>query len=615
MSNEELITVGSKIFNPLAGSNIGAMGYLSARMQPNSTTDNPDEILWQVFDAWSYTVGDLMLGTNPVSSIKSSVKTVEDVLKDVIKSFDLEKHLPWSVLAHIDIQSEIESNDSGSTALWFQSIAGTITANQVFGVSTEKMLKYAREKKGKFGLYLETGQGADFTNGQSHGVDMGSLESRKYGFAKVLQNTLPSFDENQKPWLPVNDVAGFIGPEVFRTKEQLVRVALEDTLMGKLHGLTIGLDICSTFHMSVSPKDIEWAIEQVMPINPAYLMALPTKQDPMLSYLTTGIQDHLRIRKKFGYKINEPMSDFFRKLGILDSQGKSTEHFGDPVYVYTKYRQAKGDLRNFDIIYAEGQIQARAVQSRGVFLISEKGLLDYQPTTMIEKQIEDLYASAKKSLYAELSPAFLKQLDNITELYSLSQNRDDYILHPTNGEYLTKESIAKIAELRKLQTPESALSSEIQLVVSDGLNANSLTDDGHLLPFLKELRSSLNSSGFKVVKNLIVVHNGRVRVGYQISQLLFASPINNSTTEELKTLVHIIGERPGTEHNNFSVYITTANSKDWGTKGKIDHDITQVVSGISDTALTPVKGAAQTFDYIRSQRANFLDQLLGLNKK
>jgi ethanolamine ammonia-lyase large subunit len=88
----------------------------------------------------------------------------------------------------------------------------------------------------------------------------------------------------------VNDVAGFIGPEVFKSKEQLVRCCLEDTVMGKLHGLTIGLDICSTLHMDVTLDDLDWCIEQIMPANPAYLMALPTKNDPMLSYLTTAFQ-------------------------------------------------------------------------------------------------------------------------------------------------------------------------------------------------------------------------------------------------------------------------------------------------------------------------------------
>ena len=42
-----------------------------------------------------------------------------------------------------------------------------------------------------------------------------------------------------------------------RTREQLVRTCLEDIVMGKLHGLAIGLDICTTLHMPVSLDDLE----------------------------------------------------------------------------------------------------------------------------------------------------------------------------------------------------------------------------------------------------------------------------------------------------------------------------------------------------------------------
>ena len=43
LSNDELIAVGAKLFNPLPGSQIGAKGYLGARIQPNSPTDNIDD--------------------------------------------------------------------------------------------------------------------------------------------------------------------------------------------------------------------------------------------------------------------------------------------------------------------------------------------------------------------------------------------------------------------------------------------------------------------------------------------------------------------------------------------------------------------------------------------
>ena len=81
MSNAELIAVGRKVFNPLPGSKIGAKGYLGARIQPNSPTDHPDDIRWQVFNGWAFAVGDVVLGTNPVSSESpESVAAVENAL-------------------------------------------------------------------------------------------------------------------------------------------------------------------------------------------------------------------------------------------------------------------------------------------------------------------------------------------------------------------------------------------------------------------------------------------------------------------------------------------------------------------------------------------------------
>jgi len=240
-------------------------------------------------------------------------------------------------LAHIDVQAEVETKWPGSTALWFQSIAGSDSANATFDLSLEKMLKYTTQRTGKFGLYFETGQGADFTNGHGHGYDMVLHEARKYGFARALTQQLAAAQAQAgspyQPWVHVNDVAGFIGPEVFRTREQLVRCCLEDIVMGKLHGLCIGLDVCSTLHMEVSLDDLDWCLESVMPANPAYLMALPTKIDPMLGYLTTGYQDHVRLREKFGYRVNDRMWRFFQSLEVIDANGQPTSHFGDPVWV------------------------------------------------------------------------------------------------------------------------------------------------------------------------------------------------------------------------------------------------------------------------------------------
>src|SRR6185503_3445242 len=146
---EELIAVGKKVFHPLPGSNIGARGYLGARIQPNSPTDNVSDIQWQVFNGWSYAVGDVVLGTNPVSSDPASVAAIEGTLQDLLTTFELSNVLPHCVLAHIDVQSTVEKSLPGSTGIWFQSIAGSDAANTTFDISLEKMLAYADQRSGR----------------------------------------------------------------------------------------------------------------------------------------------------------------------------------------------------------------------------------------------------------------------------------------------------------------------------------------------------------------------------------------------------------------------------------------------------------------------------------
>ena len=373
MSNEELTKVGQKVFIPLPGSKIGAKGYLSARIQPNSPQDTPEDIVWQVFDAWSYATGDLVVGTNPVDGTVESINKIQTALRDVVVTFGLEKIIPWCVLAHIDDQAACEKKYPGSTTFWFQSLAGCDDANETFGVSIEKMMKYAKMRTGNFGLYHETGQGADYTNGAGNGFDMVVHESRKYGFSRALQMEVAKARGKKDAWCHTNDVAGFIGPEIFKTREQLVRCCLEDIVMGKLHGITLGLDVCSTLHMPVSLDDLDWAMEQIAPANPPYLMALPTKNDPMLRYLTTGYQDHVRLREMFGYKVNDAMWDFFKKIKIVDANDKYTEHFGDPIWVYYQYLLAKGDKRSKAEIYKEGEAAIKRCEAREVSIARGHG--------------------------------------------------------------------------------------------------------------------------------------------------------------------------------------------------------------------------------------------------
>ena len=581
LTNEQLVRMGDTIFNPLPGTRIGGRGCLAARLQPNSPTDDPDDIRWQVFDGWSYGVGDVVLGTNPVSSEPASVRAVSDTLRGVLEAFGLEDTMPHCVLAHIDVQAEVDAAAPGSTGVWFQSIAGGDAANATFDITLEKMLRHADARRGPWALYFETGQGADFTNGHAQGVDMVVHESRKYGFARLLARRVTRAC-GVEPWVHLNDVAGFIGPEVFRTREQLVRCCLEDLVMGKLHGLCIGLDVCATLHMDVSLDDLDWCLDQVLPARPAYLMALPTKVDPMLGYLTTGFQDHVRLRRRFGCRGEARMERFFQRLGVLDDEGNPGPTFGDPGHVHLQYRLALGDGRGDDAIRAEGRREMEAVRRRGVFLAEGHGPRPEDLETALDVTIRRIYADAKQSIWAEFDDAFRKSQVGSIMLFTESAERRDYILHPTTGERLVAASVAAVDAEREAQ--EAAC--DVQVVVSDGLNPLAIMDLGQFEPFLAAVHDGLVVAGHSTATRRMLVTSGRVRIGYRIGERLFGG------LSGPRAVLHVVGERPGTGHHTFSVYITCRRGDEWAVAGATDHQHTRVVAGIATTALDPRIGAA-----------------------
>jgi ethanolamine ammonia-lyase large subunit len=593
MSNQELTETGRKVFNPLGGSQLGARGYMGARIQPNSPTDHPDDIRWQVFNAFAFAVGDVLVGTNPVSSEPESVALVEATLKDVLDTFKISETIPHCVLAHIDIQAQLERTQAGSTALWFQSIAGSDAANGTFDVTLDKMLRHAQDKTGKFGLYFETGQGADFTNGHGFGTDMLVHESRKYGLARSLSQVLSQSKqqrgESSDAWVHLNDVAGFIGPEVFRNREQLVRCCLEDIVMGKLHGLMIGLDVCTTLHMDVSLDDLGWCIDQIMPANPGYLMALPTRIDPMLGYLTTGYHDHVHIREKFGYRVNDAMWEFFKELGVIDRQGKPTEHFGDPSWVYLAYCRRRSDDRAQQVILAEAQDRIAQVRQRGVFISQGHGQQVSRLDRDLDEHIHRIYDDAKKCIWAELPEDFEGTIPGGVQVRTLSVDRNDYILHPVSGETLCAETIDGLEKLRD----EHGEKYDTLIVVSDGLNALANTSGDQARELIEHLRSELGSDGRRVAPEVFVIRSGRVRAGYRLGETMF-----RDRSGRLQIL-HIVGERPGSGHRTLSIYITSADGSDWTESSKVDHNITKVVSGIAHTALLPGLGAQSASRILR----------------
>ena len=135
-----------------------------------------------------------------------------------------------------------------------------------------------------------------------------------------------------------------------------------------------------------------------------------------------------------------------------------------------------------------------------------------------------------------------------------------------SGESIRAEDAARIVSLiaaRGTRPPQ------VQVVISDGLNANALNEN--LPAVLPQLRHELAAAGLHVAEVDVVIQNGRVRAGYHVGALVDADAV-----------VHFIGERPGTGLDTLSAYLTygrdPAGRSRWSPG--LDHASTTAVCGI-----------------------------------
>src|SRR5262249_31524209 len=239
-------------------------------------------------------------------------------------------------------------------------------------------------------------------------------------------------------WMIVNDVAGFIGPEVFATAAQLERACLEDVVMAKLQGLTMGLDVCSTFHMGIAPRDLRDLTRRIARnAAPAYLMAVAGNSDPMLGYLTTAFRDHPSLRSHAGRRMTTAMEERLRALGAIgdDNTGPATA----VARLYAAYMKAGGDRRTSTALEEAGGPLLGAARDRGFDL----GLADQADA---DRRVEAIYAHARAALYSTVEEAVVRDATRQSvRVRSAAADRDDYLAHPPAGERLADDGVRAIA--------------------------------------------------------------------------------------------------------------------------------------------------------------------------
>jgi len=555
MTDDELSRVCRSVFSPLPGPGvaIGAPGHFGSRIQPNSPGDDDEEILISIFEGLNYGCGDVIIGLNPASDDLDSIIRLEDLLRRVVDGL----HLPtrYSVLSDIVKQSTARSRVRVDVG--FQSLAGTSRSLAgMVGLDVDGLLDLAR---GFDGLYFETGQGSAVTNGCAEGIDMVTLESRAYGLARYLQRQTGA-------WTIVNDVAGFIGPEVFRTAEQLKRACLEDAMMAKLHGLTVGLDVCATFHMGLEPERLRQVTAEIAAsAAPAYLMAVAGNADPMLGYMTTAFRDHPGLRDLTGSQITTGMDRRLASLGV------SRQCPGQPsatASLYAAYMKSLGDHRSASELSAEGLRKIQVLQERGFDLGYGSGFSDEAGGRSVAR-IDAIYANARAALYAGFDDAVIRNASpRHLCIHSTALDREDYLAHPSTGERIRPEDAGRVRGAYPVRRPK------VQIVISDGLNANAINENlGLVLPGLRQRFQSFN-----VGEVDIIIRNGRVRAGYQVGELTGA-----------ECVIHLIGERPGTGINTLSAYITygldARSQVRWSSD--LDHSATTAICGIHKRGKPP----------------------------
>ena len=567
MTNEELGTLSRKLFNPLPGTGvaIGSPTHFGSRIQPNSPGDDETEILLSILEGLAYGCGDVILGLNPASDDIDTITRLEQLLQSVVERLKL----PTRFCVLSDIVKQTAARAQTKVDVGFQSLAGTSKAILgMVGLDVDGLLDLA---PGFDGLYFETGQGSAVTNQAAEGVDMVTLEARAYGIARLIRQRTGS-------WMIVNDVAGFIGPEVFRTGEQLVRACLEDTVMAKLHGLTMGLDVCATFHMGIGPSELRTLTEQiVVQAAPAYLMAVAGNADPMLGYMTTSFREHPRLRRQTGRQIASTMQKRLIELSVMSESGVVS---GRADALYAVYQNAGGDTRSLDTLRDEGAKKIRALAERG-FDLGYRSDEDYADPPEVSTRITGIYSNARRALYAILDEAVISDSSpRQIRVRTRSSDRDDYLAHPETGELIDDKDTARIHALYPVRRPQ------VQIVVSDGLNANAINEN--LRSVLPGVRRELLAAGHHINEVDVVIENGRVRAGYHVGSLLQAEMI-----------IHFIGERPGTGINTLSAYLTYGlepkGQSRWGLRSPagFDHSWTTAVCGIHRRGKPPERAVEE----------------------
>jgi len=327
MSNLDLMLAARKLpVTAHCNNTIGLPGRLASRNQPNHPTDDVDGIRAEIYEGLSYGSGDSVIGINPSDDTVGSVARLLEMSHEVIERWEIPTQN--CLLAHVTTQMEAMRRGA-PVGLVFQSLAGSQKANESFGIEVGMLDEaHAMAKRHCFPtgpnyLYFETGQGTALSADAHNDADQLVMEARNYGLAK-------RYDPYQ-----VNTVVGFIGPEYLYDAVQITRAGLEDHFMGKLTGISMGVDVCYTNHAVATQNDIENLAVLLTAAGANFFIGVPLGDDSMLSYQATSFHDAPSLRQLLDKRPLPEFEAWLEDLGLM-RDGVLTERAGDASLFLTR---------------------------------------------------------------------------------------------------------------------------------------------------------------------------------------------------------------------------------------------------------------------------------------
>lgn len=576
MTNDELAAVARTIFPafPGTGVNVGSAQHFGSCIQANSPTDDEEEVLFSVLEGLSYGCGDVLLTVTPARADEDTVTRLAALLGGIISRLKLPTR--FSVLANLTQQAAAAKQTKMEVV--YQPLCGTAKAWQAAnGIAVEDLPDAIG---GVGGLFFDFEQGRELLGGAAEEADMVTLAARGLGVARYLSKQVEQ-RYGRRPWLLAKGIAGWSGPALWRSGEQLVRACLENVVLAKLHGIPVGLDAGASFQLGIEPQVLQQLTPQIAAqASPAFLLAVAGSVDPARGYLTTSFREHPRLRKATGKTITSAMQQRLGELGIVNADGEVAAHALATAQLYAAYEQAGGDTRSQETLQADALKKLNDLNRRGFDLGYGHGG-NFQPPKSVEARLDAIFAQARRALYARLDEVSLKEAaPHHLRVRTQARDREAFLAQPITGALLQEEDAARVQALLSAGRPQ------VQLVFSDGWNANALNEN--LRGLLPALRDELARQGCELSDVEVLIENGGVEAGYHVGALL-----------EAEVVLHLLGERPGTGASAgldaLAAYLTYGyderGDSRWGQALNSSH--TTIISGIHRQGLRTETAAAE----------------------